>query len=511
MSIERNFIIGLITSTEFIQRMENSWKLELIQSPTARNMATWIMDYYQKYNRAPEKDIGPIFFQKSKKLSKDIAEDIEDILQDLSDYNEESPINVDYLTDQSIEYFKERHLISFGEQIKAAAERGDLLNAEKLALYYTPLTKKESNASDLSDPAIYDKLKDAFNTVFEPLIEFNGALGEFWNDQLVRGGFVALMGAEKRGKTFWLLEFAMRAAKQKRKVAFFQAGDMTEAQQLMRMSIYLTRKSNNPKFCGEMFEPVKDCIYNQTNKCTKKERACNFGIFKNRSEKDVRQSVTMEELKKAFMDYGSYEPCSDCAEFKFNRWGTPWIKKVNVESPLVFKEARIAWRDFFVKHERRFKLATYPSNTLSVRDAELKLDIWEKESGFQPDVIIFDYPDIMVDQTTKEFRHKQNQIWMSLRGLAQKHHALVAVVTQADADAYDSDLLKQGNFSEDKRKYAHPTAFWGLNQDHTGREKELGIMRINELIKREGDYNIKNQVTILQNLKRGIPNLTSYW
>jgi len=67
------------------------------------------------------------------------------------------------------------------------------------------------------------------------------------------------------------------------------------------------------------------------------------------------------------------------------------------------------------------------------------------------------------------------------------------------------------NFSEDKRKYAHVTAMYGLNMDHKGREKELGILRINEIVIRESDFNNQTQVHVLQNLRRGQPCLTSYW
>ena len=51
---------------------------------------------------------------------------------------------------------------------------------------------------------------------------------------------------------------------------------------------------------------------------------------------------------------------------------------------------------------------------------------------------------------------------------------------------------------------------YGLNQSKDGREKQLGIMRINEIIIREGDFSDKNEVTVLQNLRKGRPFLQSY-
>jgi hypothetical protein len=51
---------------------------------------------------------------------------------------------------------------------------------------------------------------------------------------------------------------------------------------------------------------------------------------------------------------------------------------------------------------------------------------------------------------------------------------------------------------------------YGLNQDPLGREKKIGIMRINEMVKREGDFNNKNVIHVLQNLRRGQPFIGCY-
>jgi hypothetical protein len=357
-----------------------------------------------------------------------------------------------------------------------------------------------------------EKIDQAFDISNQVLIKYPRALGEFWNDQLVRGGFVALMAPEKRGKTFWLLDLAIRAARQGRRVAFFQAGDMSEGQQLKRIGVYLTKKSNIEKYSGKMFEPVKDCIFNQMGTCKKKERECDSAVFEGRTEKELRREITIDELKEAYEENPDYSACTNCAEYEGSKWGCVWLKEVNTGAPLTSTEAKEAVGEFFAKESRNFRLSTHVNGTLTVREASSILEIWERQDNFVPDVILFDYADIMMDNDhTKEFRHKQNNIWMQLRGLSQERFALVITATQADANSYTKDLLKLENFSEDKRKYAHVTAMYGLNQDHNGREKAIGIMRINELVVREGDFNNKNQINVLQNLKRGIPFIGSYW
>jgi hypothetical protein len=71
------------------------------------------------------------------------------------------------------------------------------------------------------------------------------------------------------------------------------------------------------------------------------------------------------------------------------------------------------------------------------------------------------------------------------------------------------DSLKESNFSEDKRKFSHATAFLTLNQ--TPEEKRLGVIRIGELFVREKKYDINKQVTVLQCLDLGKPYITSFF
>ena len=59
----------------------------------------------------------------------------------------------------------------------------------------------------------------------------------------------------------------MRAMMNGNNVAFFQAGDMTEKQQLRRMAVYLAKRSDRERYCGERQIPCVDCWYNQTDDC----------------------------------------------------------------------------------------------------------------------------------------------------------------------------------------------------------------------------------------------------
>lgn len=508
--IERRIAIGVVTSKEYLQQIKNIWDLKLIQSPEAKKICMWAWDYFEKYDKPINKEIESAFIDYAKKQKRDAVEDLENLIYGISKESVENPINLEYLVDSTQKYFKERRLTTFADSISALVSADKTEEAENIALSYAPL-KNDSEASlNLGDSVVLDRIEKAFDTTQQSLIEYPGALGTFWNSQFVRGGFVALMGSEKKGKSFWLLDIALTACKQKRNVVFFQAGDMTENQQLKRIAIYLAKKSDQKRYCSQMYEPVRDCVRNQLGTCTLTECEDNHAVlWGNETENSLREEMTIKKLVNAFDDNPTFRPCTNCSAYEYQKLGTPWLQNVPETIPLSVTEAKNRFEHFFIDYKRQFKLSSHVNNFLTVKHIRGLIAMWEKQDDFVPDVIVIDYADLLVPET-KEFRHGQNEIWKDLRRLSQEKHCLVVTATQADAKSYDQDRLKLSNFSEDKRKYAHVTAMYGLNQDKNDREKKIGIMRINEIVIREGEFSATNEVCVLQNLRRGRPFLGSY-
>lgn len=530
-AIERKIVIGLITSTPFIREVAKIWKPELLTSATARRLAGWCFEYFDKYEKAPYRDIEGIFMQKLKEGMPDaIADEIEnDILPDLSDEFEEDSAGADrlpaYLLDQCRVYFRERNLDLFTTRITAIAQSGELAEAEAEASSYKPLQESANSDLELSSPELDARMEQAFAATSEILITYPGALGTFWNNQLVRGGFIGLLAPEKRGKTFLLMDMAIRGCRQGRNVAFFQAGDMTEAQQLRRIGIYLARRSDKARYCTNIHKPVLDCVWNQLDSCSRKERKCDFGAFadKNWEPGEVYGNLDKDLLVESVKRMPEYVPCGDirCPRFQGSVWleavPTPYTDAGEIDV-LTAPVAIMKTKEFINPKGRsfrgprgRFKLSTHASNTLTIREIRAILTRWEKQEDFIPDVVVVDYADLLEpDPGKSDFRHQQNEIWKGLRRISQERHALVVTATQADANSYTQDALKLSNFSEDKRKYAHVTAMYGLNQDQKGREKRIGILRINELVVREDDFWAGRYVHILQCLQQGAPFLNSF-
>lgn len=511
--LERQIVIGFIISTEVLSQVEPFWNPIYFESNEARMLAEWCMEYYKEYHQAPSDNIQGIYYEKlAGGMDETMAKDIEEILSGLSREFEKNPqkFNVDYLIRLTMHHFRKRRLLLHAETIRGQITRGEIEQAEKSAMGYGNTLDLSDTDLDLSDEKVLEKVERAFNIQSQSVLYYPGQFGIFVNEHLIRGGFIAFQSIEKRGKTFLLLDMGMRSCKQGFNVAFFQAGDMSESQLLRRVGIYLTKKSDKPKYIGEMWEPVRDCKFNQLNTCTNSGRECNFGVFEDLNEKELKE-VTQEDLIQAYKDNPDYRPCWNCKKYENNRFGVPWVKRVVVPNVLKAPEAQKAIQNFFIKYGRTFKISTHPNGTLSVNGIRSKLEMWKRRDGFIPDLVLVDYADILMCEERVEFRHQNNKIWQGLRSLSQEYNCLVATATQSDADSYERNLMKMKNFSEDKRKYSHVTAMWGLNQDPNGREKQIGLMRLNELVLREGEFLNSNTVTILQNLKRGRPFLGSYF
>jgi len=509
--IERQIIIGLIVSTPFVEQIHNIWDSQLLTSSTAKTLADWCIEYFKKYGKAPEKDIEGIFNYRLKKgLQKEDAEWIENILEGLSDEYEHATFNVEYLIDQSKEYLRERHLHLLADNIKGALESGEVIEAEETASSYLPITNKKGKGfSSWIDPFSQEAkpvVEQAFAERANPLFEFGGKLGEFWNYEFTRDGFVALMGHEKIGKSFLLLELSIQAARANLNAAFFQAGDMTKKQQIRRLGLYFAKKSDQQRYCGELLIPTIDCIRNQLDTCNKNDRERNMGI--GISSEDQLKELSYAELAGKFNEYPDHYPCHNCEEHE----GTVWFKLRKPINSLGWKEAYRKLRKFQRAHAARFRLDSYSNGTLTTSIIRSQLNIWERKDGFIPDIIVVDYADILApDSDAKHLstRDQKNDIWQRLRGLSEERHCLVVTATQAAATAYDKKgLLTMKDFSEDKRQYAHVTAMYGLNQ--TDEEKLIGLLRINEMVVREALFTRSSAVTILQRLEMGRPLIGSF-
>jgi len=517
--MERNIIIASITSTAFLKECREVMKPQFIQASTARLLLTWCLEYFDEHGKAPGPTIEDIYFEKLKegKIQKDVADELEqDILPEMSkEYENAGGIDLEYLIPKARKYFAEQSLLNLNRSMKALLNKGNVEEAEELVNQHRATTTEEkADGVILNQEGVKERVIHSLSKTYEPLIVYPGALGKFWNHQMVRGGFVAFLSPEKRGKSAITLDACNRASVGGKKVALFNAGDMSTDQQLRREAIYLTKTPVDVRYTGTQYVAVPDCIRNQLNQCDKDVRECYEGILEHKGwdETRLRAEVTYKDIYEAMDGNTHYAPCHNCKEWQERAGlGTVCLKKMEIKNTLDFDEAGKVVEDFFVRKQRDFRMVSYPNGTLTVKEMKRVLEQWKDEDGWVPDVLALDYADLVEDFSQNETRHKQNAVWRDLRGLNQELDCLFITSTQSDSGAYDSDTLSLKNFSEDKRKFAHCTAFYGLNQDRHGREKKMGILRINELLLREGDFDTNRHCYIVQQMMLGRPIVASYF
>jgi len=501
--IERRIITGMIVSDEYMHKVARIYEQTFLKSVSARTLAQWALTYYRQYNRTAGQDIQGIYTSHLRNgLDKETAEDIELILTGLSRDYDRKTFNVDYLLDETLKYFTSRRLKEHIETIQGELDAGSLVEAEKIAIGYSRIAQSSNN---VIDPFAPESVESAFKKRAEPLFTFGKALGRMMNSQFVRGGFIAFMGPEKRGKSQTLMDIGMRAVMSNCNVAFFQAGDMGAEEQTMRICTYIAKRSADEKYCGELLIPVSDCLSSQNDRCKIRDRTSKCGLV----FAGEFNEKTYDEFREIHKENEEYTACD--SENCSRRQSTFWFIRRGPVEPLTKNDAKRIMHNFRRRYKKQFKLVTYANETLTISEIKAVLDTWEQTELFVPDVLIVDYLDICApdpDTAKMDIRHQENKKWQRSRSLSQSRHCLFITATQTDTDSYKANILKMDNFSETKTKYAHVTAMYGLNQSE--REKKIGIMRINEIVIREGDFDRTNAVCVLQRRQIGRPYLGSF-
>ena len=441
--VERQIMTAMITSKEFLGQVVSIIDLDLLESGPFRQVAQWCLNYFNQYNEAPKNHIESIYhaWVEQGEREQAVVESIHDILGDLSThYDAAGDINVPYIIDSTGEFLTARKLARVKDNLEYHLSEGDIKGAEKDILEHKSVKIGRGVGIDiLNDRKAWER---AFQEKDKPLITFPGDAGIFLNEALTRSALIGIQGIEKRGKTWWCIEFAIRALMNRKRIALFEVGDLSEAQVIHRMA---------SRFSGT---PYKIMEHNKTAKVPR--------IIKKPADEDSIAEIAEYDLKKF-----TVEASIDTSFKGMRRFGRRRKSAAAVPS--------------------YFMVSDHPNSSINVREISGVLDQWEIESGFIPDVIIIDYADILApEDPSKSSRDQVNDTWKALRKLSQEKHSLVIVPTQADTQAYDAKTQTMKNFTEDKRKLGHVTGMLGLNQ--TPAEKENGIMRLNWIVLREAQF-----------------------
>ncbi len=453
---ERLILTGMIVDVTVLGRISSKYQYGMFKSRWANIIAKWCVSFYQKYEDVPMNQIESIFESwSSKTKDKEVVSLVSKFLDSLSEEYEElqSESNSDYVIDMAGVYFNRVKVEQLVEVIEGDIDRGKINEAVSHVTAFNQIEMGVGEGINILQDT--EAIKEAFKSKMEPLIVYSGALGKFFQNSLERDAFVAFMGPEGIGKSFWLQDIAFRSMLQRKRVAFFEAGDNSQNQIMRRLMV---RAARRPLYSGVIDYPV--------------------GM-----EKERTYSVEMEREEKRFEDKLSWRASK--------------------------KACKLLMRKRIKSKEPYFKLSCHYNSTLKVSIIQDTIQNWARE-GWVPDVIVIDYADILnMDYHGLEGRDRINETWKRLRSMSQIFHCLVVTATQADTGSYDKTIITRQNFSEDKRKLAHDTGMIGLSQ--TDEEKELGVMRLNWLKLRDNQYSEKSCVFVAGCLAISNPAIKSIY
>ena len=467
-SPESRILLGYITNEKLLAATESLYRRDYFKTKGGRTLADWCVDHFRKYNDAPGADIAAVFntAKRKHKIDEGESEYIALVLQRL----DAAPSgNNEFIIDETVEYFQLRHLKIIAEEFTTAIENNDIMEARSVITDNTIPERDQDHGLDILDVDSIDSVMERSEA--DPLFKLPRALGQMLNRQMVPESLVAILAPEKRGKTFFLIEFYLAALRSGATVAFFSTGDMSESEIAERIYSRMTRKPITKWDCGEKLLPIADCIWNQKNTCTLPERACNVGV------RESNQLTPYEDAS------AKYKACTACRKTNERAYMPAyWWKQRDFSKPMTREEIKTAVEKFRRTFKGVGRIKAFPSRTKKVSDIENQLNVWNKE-GFTPSVIIIDYADIMAAED-RDARASENERWLGLRRLSQQRKACIITATQSDIQGHTAFWMNESNFSEDKRKLAHATAVFGLNQ--TPDERAKGIMRINDIVIRKG-------------------------
>ena len=516
-SMERRVLVASIVSDSYCSAIfKNKNQIHnLLPAESSKMIWQFALSFYDQWNCAVRGSLRNVFEDESKEMSKEISDDIEDLLIGISKQYSNDDFQWEYEFEQTKKYIDERHLEENLKEAQALLDLGKAEEAQALKLAFNPIDWEEDEHE--FDPfRDSDMMSKSINEAVTPIVNLRGGLGQFMNRELTRGSYVAILAAEKSGKTFTLMDVAIQAINQGLNVAFVGLGDMSDTQMTKRLLSMVTKQPSELNHCGERLIPTLDCAWNQDGSCSHK---CTESILFEDEETGEIERLVYEDLE------DDYTPCTACKNDKklsdrvgkgFK--GAIWKEKVFFGSEfcgdlvgLNLAQAQLEVAKMMRRGKKGdYRFYAYSTASKSVGDIDRILREEQKKTGFKPDLIIADYSDLFKAEdgvSMADERAMCNARYTKCRSMALEWDACFLTAFQANSNTYKKLMLDRGSFSLDRRILSHATAVFGLVK--TPKDHELSSSRMGLILARNTMFT-DEQVVILQDLGSGQYHIDSY-
>jgi len=495
---EDEIITGLITSTDFIQKVRGIYKPDYF-GDQGRLLSKWVFDYWEKQGEAPGEKIISLYQIAKDDIKPAMAESVANYLESLSDrYHRET--DADYLLEKSREFFEERAYENLYTRGRDLVSIGRVKEAIKLHREFVFEKENLSNWDNPNEPEVVTDHVLGGDDHSNELFKFQGALGELLGP-FEKGWLVAILGPMKRGKSFWLLEALFQAVIHKKRVAYINL-EMSKRDAISRVyrRLFGKWKDTPPK----VRYPLFDCVHNQVGSCPVSQYR----------ENDITlclDDIDREKPKWGTAGLGDYRVCTYCrenAELRKHYCVDVWYSWYRPQGEYSLKAVKKTIEKFRAHYGDRLRMITYPAYSVTLDDILGGLDDLMYTEGYHPDVVILDYADIVKSPYKFHEEHEfTDALWKRMKGVALDRHQLWITATQANRDALEKELVSPKNVGGNIRKLAHVDILAAINQ--TEEEKENLITRLTCLVHRHKESSLLRQVMVLFQLAIGMPYLDS--
>lgn len=327
-------------------------------------------------------------------------------------------VNPDYAMSKLMVFLRAQRqkaaILAAADELEAGGEDA----AEKVDEIVSAMLKQQEKTFD---PGVFMHESKKVLAFFDEVVDaFPTGLAELDRRNLgpLRKGLHLFIGLAKRGKTWWLINLAKQAALQHLKVVHVSL-EMSEDHMARR---YVQALFALPKVAGDY----------------------------------RRVRFQFDDSDRLVLDFKTETPAFSLADGR-------------ARSRLILKIRRLE------RLLRRICIKEFPTGKLTVRQLESYLDYLDASFGFQADLLIVDYPELMT-LNSHDLRLSISQLYKDLRGLGVQRNMAVAVVSQSNREGLLKSLVTEGNASEDYSKIA--TADTVITYSQTNQERKYGLARL---------------------------------
>lgn len=190
----------------------------------------------------------------------------------------------------------------------------------------------------------------------------------------------------------------------------------------------------------------------------------------------------VREGKKVY--YADFENSSDALKLR----ATQYMMEATVDQLREADDSQLERQvaGFYGNRGGDICIRSFQAYVTSMADIEADLDALEEETGWIPDIVAFDYLDLMApnDKKISETRHKITAAYFDAKNMGARRNVLMFSLSQTNRAALSKPVLDLTDFGEDFRKAANCDAAFAICQ--TKAERKLGIARIVPVVQRQG-------------------------